>query len=77
MNNNLINGKLGKIVQSGAVGICILLIVLLGWVLNNFFNHLSDSVETQQELVGAVNQLEKTMDRLIDAINASREIKSI
>jgi len=62
------NNKLQKIIQGGAVGLCVLLIVLLGWVLNNVFNHLTESVKTQQELVGAVNKLDNTINRFINAL---------
>lgn len=74
MNNN---NKLQKIIQGGAVGLCILLIALLGWVLSNTFNHLAESVKVQQEMKGSIESLDKTIERLIDAINMNRGIKSI
>lgn len=70
------NNKLQKLIQGGAVGICILLIALLWFILNNFFNHLTEGVKTQQDLVGMVERLDGTIERfdgtieqLIDALN--------
>lgn len=76
MNNNLTNNKnLSKLIQSGAIGLAILLIVLVAYMFNKYDkmanNHaieltdaLRESTRTDQELLGAVNGLSDKIDDL-------------
>lgn len=66
MNDN--NNKLQKIIQGGAVGICVLLIILIAYQLklNNELvsNHMSESTAAIKESTKTQIELRASLDRL-------------
>lgn len=68
MDNNLINNKnLGKLIQSGAIGLAILLIGLIAFMFNKY-----DQMATGHtvEFTAVIKENTKTQQELIHAINA-------
>ncbi len=73
MTDNLTNGKLRLIVQSGAIGLCILALALAGYMARETFslltNHLSDFTKAQYELKGSVDKLDGSIQILINTLD--------
>ena len=85
MNNNLVNNKnLSKLVQSGAIGLAILLIAVVVYQLklnndlisnhmNESTNAIKESTRTQEKLLGAINTWGKEINGLNDSIQKFME----
>ena len=72
MNNNK-NDKLQRIIQGGAVGLSVALIILIAYQmrLNNdiIANHINESTAVMRESMGVQEKLKGTVDLLTDSID--------
>ena len=77
---NYKNDKLQKIIQGGAVGLCVALMILLGFIFNRydklannhateFTNAIKESTKIDQQLISAIESLERTVADLKYMIN--------
>ena len=69
--NNLGAEKLAKY---GLAGVCIALILLMGFIFNQFFgiisNHINDNTEAMVELKNSVDKLNDTTNRQVEVIKS-------
>lgn len=67
------NNKLQKLIQGGAVGLCVLALALAGYMARETFklmtNHLQANIESQYELKGSVDKLIESVETLTDTLN--------
>jgi hypothetical protein len=72
MNNN----KLQKIIQGGAVGLCILTLALAGYMARETFklmtNHIQASIKAQYELKDSVDRLDRSVEELADVLKNNK-----